>query len=127
MMIHMRNGRAERHRRTMGAGTTWCGKKLLGQPDCDGEGIETFTSYGNQVRTTYDEMFVTCQPCLDAFEESYRSAFPDAPKPIATFRADSPEDMERARAFLSPEALNKFFSPYGGGMPALMEALEPKP
>jgi hypothetical protein len=122
-VIHMRNGRAQRHRHTMGAGETWCGKKLLGQPDCDGEGIETFSSYGSEVRTTYDEPFVTCQRCLDAFDTSYRRAFPDGPKPIATFRTDDPADMERAKALLSPEALNGFFGPGGGGMAAFDAAL----
>ena len=122
--IHMRNGRAQKRPHTFGAGETWCGKKLLGQPDCDGEGIETFISYGTEICTTYDEPFVTCQRCLDAFETSYRRAFPDGPKPIATFRADNPADIERARKVLSPEALNSFFGPGGGGMPAFMAAVE---
>lgn len=122
--IHFRNGRARRDPQTKGEGVTWCGKKLLGQPDCDGEGIETFSSYGSDIRTTWDEPFVTCQRCLEAFETSYRRAFPDGPKPIATFRADNPDDVARAKALLSPEALNGFFGPGGGGMSAFMDALE---
>ena len=121
--IHMRNGRVTRRAHVHGAGETWCGKKLLGEPDCDGEGVETFTSYGSKVHTTYDEPFVTCQACLDAFETSYRRAFPDGPKPIATFRLDSPQDMERANKVLSVEAMNKFFGPGGGGMAAFDAAL----
>ncbi len=58
---------------------------------------------------------------LDA---AYKAAFPEGPKPIATFRADSPEDMARAKALLSPEALNGFFGPGGGGMPAFVAAME---
>jgi hypothetical protein len=122
-VIHMHNGRAARHRHVMGAGETWCGKKLLGTPECDGEGIETFTSYGSEIHTTWDKPFVTCQACLDAFEASYRRAFPDGPKPIATFRLDNPDDVARAKALLSPEALNGFFGPGGGGMAAFDAAL----
>jgi hypothetical protein len=55
---------------------------------------------------------------------AYDAAFPEGPKPIATFHTDSPEDMERARAVLSPEALNGFFGPGGGGMAAFTAAME---
>lgn len=54
----------------------------------------------------------------------YAAAFPDGPKPIATFRADNPEDMEAAKAVLSPEALNRYFGPEGGGIDAWIEAVE---
>jgi hypothetical protein len=109
--VHMRNGRV--HERD----TTWCGKKLLGQPDCDGDGIETFNVYGSNVRTTYDEPFVTCQRCLDEFETSYRRAFPDGPKPIATIYADNPN----AKELLGPETMARFFGPNGEGATAYEE------
>jgi hypothetical protein len=106
--IHMRNGRVPER------DVTWCGKKLLGQPDCGGDGIETFHVYGSNVRTTYDEPFVTCRHCLDAFETSYRRTFPDGPKPIATISADNP----RAKEILGPETMARFFGPGGEGAEA---------
>lgn len=54
----------------------------------------------------------------------YAAAFPEGPKPIATFRTDDPASMERARAVLSPEALNRFFGPGGGGTEAFITAVE---
>lgn len=53
----------------------------------------------------------------------YAAAFPDGPKPIATFRADVPEDVEAARSVLSPDALNRFFGPGGGGVDAWIAAI----
>jgi len=57
---------------------------------------------------------------LDAF---YRAAFPDGPQPIATIHFDNPEEMARARAALSPEALTKHFGPGGGGVAAITAIL----
>lgn len=57
---------------------------------------------------------------LDAF---YRAAFPDGPQPIATLRIDNPEDMARARAALSPEALAGHLGPGGGGIAAITSIL----
>lgn len=57
-------------------------------------------------------------------EEGYRAAFPEGPKPVATFRADDPASLERAKSVLSPEALNRYFGPDGEGMDAWMEAVE---
>jgi hypothetical protein len=63
----------------------------------------------------------------EELDAGYRAAFPDGPKPIATFRLNNPEDVERAKAVLSPEALAKFFGPNGGGMSAWMAAVEGSP
>lgn len=60
----------------------------------------------------------------EELDAGYKEAFPDDLKPIATFRADNPADIERAKALLSPEALNGFFGHGGGGMPAFMAAVE---
>jgi hypothetical protein len=60
----------------------------------------------------------------EELDAGYKAAFPDGPQPIATFRADNPADLERAKAALSPEALNKFFGPGGGGMAAFEAALK---
>lgn len=60
-------------------------------------------------------------------EAGYREAFPDGPQPVATFRADNPADMERAKALLSPEALNRYFGPAGLGMDRWMADMEHRP
>lgn len=60
----------------------------------------------------------------EELDAGFRAAFPEGPKPIATFRADNPADVERAKALLSPAALNGFFGPGGGGMEAFMAAVE---
>lgn len=59
----------------------------------------------------------------EELDAGYAAAFPEGPKPIATFRLDSPEDVARAKAALSPEALTKFFGPGGGGMAAFQAAI----
>ena len=61
---------------------------------------------------------------LDAF---YRAAFLEGPKPIATLRFDNPDDMAKARAALSPEALNKHFGEGGGGVAAITAILQGTP
>lgn len=74
-----------------------------------------------------------CLQCEAEFDAAYKRAFPEGPKPIATFKLDSPGDVERARSVLGVEALTKFFGPDGGGMQAFMDAVkaagtaEPKP
>lgn len=65
-----------------------------------------------------------CLQCEAEADAAYKRAFPDGPKPIATFRLDNPDDVERAKAVLSPDALNGFFGPGGGGMAAFMKAME---
>lgn len=122
-VLHLRNGRAQRHPQTYGDGKTWCGKKLLGQPETGEDGVETFISYGNKIHTTYAPDAGTCERCREAFEGAYAAAFPEGLKPVATFRLDSPSDVARAKAVLSPEALNSFFGPGGSGMAAFDAAL----
>lgn len=57
---------------------------------------------------------------LDAF---YKQAFPEGPQPIATIHFDNPEEVARARAALSPEALAKHLGPNGGGIGAITSIL----
>jgi len=59
----------------------------------------------------------------EELEAAYNEVFPNGPEPLATFRVGSEEDMARAKAALSPEALSKFFGPGGGGMTAFEAAL----
>lgn len=108
-IVHLRNGGAGGHPQTKGAGATWCGKKLLGEPEHSDDGLDTFTSYGAQVHTTFDPNGGTCEKCRTSFDAAYGAAFPEGLKPIATFRLDSPEDMANAREMLSPEALTRRF------------------
>tara|TARA_R110000868_G_scaffold118062_9_gene313343 strand:- start:3391 stop:3711 length:321 start_codon:yes stop_codon:yes gene_type:complete len=58
---------------------------------------------------------------LDRF---YQEAFPEGLKPIATIRFDNPEEMARAKAALSPEALTQHFGPGGGGVEAITAILK---
>jgi len=65
------------------------------------------------------------RPATEAeLDAGYRSAFPDGPQPVATFRLDNRADVERVKAALSPDALNKFFGPGGFGMAGFMAAIE---
>ncbi|GJD92871.1 hypothetical protein [Methylobacterium iners] len=64
-----------------------------------------------------------CLACEGEAEKAYRAAFPDGPKPLATFRLDDPADLERARRLIGPEAIEKHFGPGGGGMPAFEASL----
>jgi hypothetical protein len=104
-LLHIRNGRAQRHQRTLGDGVTWCGKKLLGHPERDESDRQVFSSYGAEVHVTDNPGGGTCSRCRTAFDAAYAAAFPNGPQPIATFRLDSPEDMARAKAMFSPDAL----------------------
>jgi len=121
--IHLRNGRAQRHPQTFGDGKTWCGKKLLGKPETTSDGLETFTSYGAEITATIDPSQASCTRCSEAFDAAYSAAFPEGPKPIATFRFDSPEDMERAGKVLSAEAMKRYFGPGGGGVEAFVQSV----
>lgn len=64
-----------------------------------------------------------CLQCENEADAAYKRAFPEGPKPIATFKLDNPANVEAARSVLSPEALNGFFGPGGGGIAAFTEAL----
>src|SRR3546814_2771475 len=55
---------------------------------------------------------------------AYAETFPDGPKPIATFRADNPDDVARLKSVIGPDALQGIFGPGGGGIPAFMAAME---
>jgi hypothetical protein len=65
-----------------------------------------------------------CVYCESEADKDYKAAFPDEPKPIATFRLDTPEGAESARRALGIEALQKAFGAGGGGMAEFMENLE---
>ena len=55
-----------------------------------------------------------CLQCNREVDAAYERAFPDGPKPIATFTL--PEDAEAAAAIIGAEALTKAFGPDGNGL-----------
>jgi len=57
-----------------------------------------------------------CIACSSEADKAYRKAFPDGPKPIATFQTDNPSDMKRAKRIIGGEALKAAFGPGGGGV-----------
>jgi hypothetical protein len=56
-----------------------------------------------------------CIYCESEANKDYRAAFPDGPKPIATFDISTPEGIEKAKSAIGIEALRKAFGPGGGG------------
>ena len=46
-----------------------------------------------------------CLQCEAEAAKAYGRAFPEGPKPLATFRLDNPADVERARRLIGPEAI----------------------
>lgn len=57
-----------------------------------------------------------CAACDGEADKAYKLAFPDGPKPMATFRCDSQEDMAVLQAVFSADAIRRAFGPDGKGM-----------
>lgn len=64
---------------------------------------------------------VGCLACPTEADKAYREAFPDGPKPIATFKLDDPKELERLRKACGKDALEKAFGLGGGGVDELIE------
>ncbi|RKD68997.1 hypothetical protein [Rhizobium sp. WW_1] len=62
-----------------------------------------------------------CLQCEGEANKAYKAAFPDGPKPIATFKL--PEDIDAARGAIGAEALQKAFGAGGGGIAEIMQNL----
>lgn len=62
-----------------------------------------------------------CMACPGEAEKAYREAFPDGPKPIATFKTDNPKDMKRLKQYFGKDALHKAFRPEGGGAEEIID------
>lgn len=56
-----------------------------------------------------------CLYCESEADKAYRHAFPDGPKPIASFPA-TPEGLAAAKAAIGRTAIEKAFGPGGGGI-----------
>lgn len=65
-----------------------------------------------------------CIACPTEANKAYKKAFPDGPVPIATFKKDSPEDMEELKRVFGVDSLNKAFGVGGGGMAEIMGKLK---
>lgn len=55
-----------------------------------------------------------CLQCESEANKAYKAAFPDGPKPIATFKL--PEEIDAARDAIGAEAIRKAFGAGGGGI-----------
>jgi hypothetical protein len=58
--------------------------------------------------------------CIYCKAEADKAAFPDGPKPMATFPATA-EGMEAARKAIGIEAIRRAFGPGGGGISEIAE------
>ncbi|CAH1671828.1 hypothetical protein [Chelatococcus asaccharovorans] len=57
-----------------------------------------------------------CLACEAEADAAYKRAFPDGPKPIATFSLSNPQDVTAFKKVFGREALEKAFGPDGGGI-----------
>ena len=64
-----------------------------------------------------------CLACEGEANKAYKKEFPDGPKPIATFKLDDPQDMERLGKALNMAAIEKAFGEAGGGMAEILTNL----
>lgn len=64
-----------------------------------------------------------CIACEAEASKAYQKEFSDGPKPIATFKLDSPKDMERLGKAMGRDALNKAFDFGNDGFEEIIENL----
>ncbi|PWJ88428.1 hypothetical protein C8D77_111151 [Mesorhizobium loti] len=57
-----------------------------------------------------------CLYCEAEADRAYKRAFPDGPKPMATFDMTTPEGAAAARQAIGREAIEKAFGAGGGGI-----------
>lgn len=65
-----------------------------------------------------------CLACEGEANRAYKREFPNGPEPIATFKTDSPRDMELLKKSFGASALKKAFGPGGGGISAMLANLK---
>jgi hypothetical protein len=68
-----------------------------------------------------------CIACPGEADKAYKAAFPNGPKPIATFKLDNPEDIERAKKTIGGKALEKAFGPGGSGVKEILKNIAKNP
>lgn len=64
-----------------------------------------------------------CLACPAEADAEYNRQFPDGPKPLASFKTDDPEEMQKALASIGGPALEKAFGEGGGGVAEIIENL----
>ncbi len=62
-----------------------------------------------------------CLYCRAEAEKAYKAAFPDGPKPIATFDLTTPDGAAKARAMIGADAMKRAFGPGGGGLEEILK------
>lgn len=62
-----------------------------------------------------------CLSCPAEAEKAYQAAFPDGPKPLATFDLSTPEGAAAAREAIGIEAVRRAFGPDGRGVDEIAE------
>ncbi len=62
-----------------------------------------------------------CLYCKAEADKAYKAAFPEGPKPIATFNLSDPADMEVARRSIGADAIRKAFGKDGGGIAEIIQ------
>lgn len=67
-----------------------------------------------------------CLQCEVEADRAYKAAFPEGPKPVATFKLNDPAQLAEAKELLGPDAMRKHFGPGGGGVEALIASLAGK-
>ncbi len=67
-----------------------------------------------------------CLQCPYEADKAYRKAFPDGPKPIATFDTTTPEGVSAARKAIGREALEHAFGDEGDGVAEIVRNCDPK-
>lgn len=64
-----------------------------------------------------------CMACPGEADKDYKLAFPDGPKPLATFDTADPVDVEKMSKVIGIDSIRKHFGEGGTGMAGLVEAL----
>lgn len=62
-----------------------------------------------------------CLYCKSEADKAYRAAFPEGPRPIATFDISTAEGLEAAKASIGADAITRAFSKGGRGIEEILE------
>lgn len=64
-----------------------------------------------------------CLACPGEADKAYKEAFPDGPKPIASFKLNDPKELEIAKKTIGRGAIDKAFAKDGGGLEEIIKNL----
>lgn len=65
-----------------------------------------------------------CPCCDEEADKDYKKAFPDGPKPIATYDTSNLAEMETLKRVFGVDSLNKAFGDGGGGLAEILGKLK---